>query len=299
MLALIGAAILGFAVFYVMFSIQTAAARVSAEERLKIEVDTDNTIKELPIYIKLAKPFLRGYYLDLAAQYWKAPAIGAWKQKLTTAGLIRFVQPEHFVAAKFWLAVVTVILLVINHLFSAEPPSVVVAIAIAGGVFYMPNLHLQGAIAQRQQEIRLALPYVIDLLTLSTEAGLDFMGSIGKVVDRSPPSPLVDELSQVLKDIQLGKTRAEAMRDMGRRLNMQEITSLVAVIVSADQMGASIGAVLRAQTDLMRTTRINKAEKLAAQASQKILFPLILFIMPAVILMIFGPVILDFMGVGK
>jgi tight adherence protein C len=83
---------------------------------------------------------------------------------------------------------------------------------------------------------------------------------------------------------------------MSARIDMKEMSSFVAVIVSADQMGASIGTALRGQSDSMRTERLARAEKLGAQASQKILFPLILFILPAVMLMVFGPIILSMVG---
>ncbi len=122
------------------------------------------------------------------------------------------------------------------------------------------------------------------------------MGSIAKVVDRAPPSPLIEELSVVLKDIQLGKTRAQALRSLAERLDMAEMSSFVAILVSADSMGASIGTVLRAQSESMRNERLTKAEKLGAQASQKILVPLVFFILPAVMLMIFGPIVLQMVG---
>ena len=101
----------------------------------------------------------------------------------------------------------------------------------------------------------------------------------------------------MLQQIQLGTNRGDSLRDMGWRIDLGEIASLVAVLVTADQMGSPLGPVLRVQSDLIRTQRFTKAEKKGAAASQKLLFPLIFFIMPAVFIMIFGPVILGFLGV--
>ena len=134
------------------------------------------------------------------------------------------------------------------------------------------------------------------MLTLSTEAGLDFIGALQKVVEKTRPGPLVQEIERMLQQIQLGTTRADSLRDFGWRVDLQEISSLVAVLVTADQMGSPLGAVLRVQSDLIRTQRFTNAEKKGAAASQKLLFPLIFFIMPAVFIMIFGPVILGFLG---
>ena len=103
----------------------------------------------------------------------------------------------------------------------------------------------------------------------------------------------------MIQEIQLGTTRAEALRHLGTRIDLQEVSSFIAVLVTADQMGSSFGDVLRVQSDLIRTQRFANAEKKGAAAAQKVLFPLIFFIMPAVFIMIFGPVVLSFFGVGK
>jgi tight adherence protein C len=164
--------------------------------------------------------------------------------------------------------------------------------------YVYPSMWVKGCRSRRQMEIKLQLPFVIDLLTLSTEAGLDFIGALQKVVEKTRSGPLVNEIERMLQQIQLGTTRAEAMREWGWRIDTSEISSLVAVLVTADQMGSPLGAVLRVQSDLIRTQRFTSAEKKGAAASQKLLFPLIFFIMPAVFIMIFGPVILGFFGSG-
>ncbi|MBS1984267.1 MAG: type II secretion system F family protein [Bdellovibrionales bacterium] len=299
MLAIVGALLLGGAVFYIVYITQKAAETTAAEERLSLDFGPDAKSFKPPYYISLTKPLLQEPYVKIASDFWSPEKLEAWRKKLISAGIGRNIQPEHFVASKFWLALMVGALLFINYIFSSDPMPLWMPFMLTAAAFFGPNLHVGQLRDKRQFEVRLAMPYVLDLLTLSTEAGLDFMGAISKVVDRAPPGALIEELSTALKDIQLGKTRSEALRSMADRLDMQEMSSFVAVLVSADSMGASIGGVLRAQSDSLRAERLVRAEKLGAQASQKILVPLIFFILPAVMLMIFGPIILSMMGVKK
>ncbi len=161
--------------------------------------------------------------------------------------------------------------------------------SVAG--FFYPDYMLKEAKTQRQSQVRRAMPFIVDLLALSTEAGLDFLGAIGKVVDKAQPSPLVDEFAQMMKEIQIGSSRADAMKEMALRLDMSEISSFIAILVSADQMGASIGKVLRQQSEQIRGQRFLAAEREGAKSAQKIMFPMFVFILPAIILTIFGPFI--------
>jgi tight adherence protein C len=296
-LAIAAAIIIGSAVFFVMYIIQISAEKSAAEDRLGLNWNSEDkkTFKP-PFYIAFTRPLLKGSYLDLAAGYWSEASLQKWKVKLISAGLGKYIEAKHFVASKFYLTLIVGFLFFLMHLFMDDPPSLMWTVIIVGAMFFIPNLHVDSLRKLRQQEIRIAMPYVVDLLTLSIEAGLDFMGAIGRVVEKAPTSPLLEELSILLKDIQLGKTRAQAMRAMSDRIDMQEMNSFVAVLISSDQMGASIGNVLRAQSDSMRNERLSKAEKLGAQASQKILIPLIFFIMPAVFLIIFGPFVLQIVG---
>jgi tight adherence protein C len=151
---------------------------------------------------------------------------------------------------------------------------------------------VNGRVQARQKKILVSMPFIVDLLALSTEAGLDFVGSIGKVVEKAKPSPMVEEFSQLLKEIKVGASRGEALREMALRIGMTEVNSFVAILISADQMGASIGKILRQQSEQIRIERILRAEKAGAAASQKVIIPLVVFILPAVMLMIFGPFIL-------
>lgn len=297
MLLLTGAFLLGASIFYIVYTTQKAAETSNAEDRFEVNWGSQEKPFRPPFYLLFTKPLLRGAYLDIAKGFWKEEATKAWQKKIVSAGLGRHISAEHFVAAKFWLTLIVAAFMFLNYVFSAEAPPLWFPVGAVLLAFFLPNIHINQLRTERQRQVRLAMPYVVDLLALSTEAGLDFMGSISKVVERAPSSPLIEELSTVLKDIQLGKSRAESLRAMAERLDMMEMSSFVAVLVSSDQMGASIGAALRGQSDSMRSERLVRAEKLGAQASQKILIPLVFFILPAVMLIIFGPVILQAAGV--
>lgn len=164
---------------------------------------------------------------------------------------------------------------------------------LALGSFF-PDMWLSGLVSARQDSIRKSMPYVMDLLTLSVEAGLDFVAGVYKVCEKAKSGPLIDELAYTLREIQVGASRQQALRNLAVRTDMQEMRSFSALLIQADILGASIGPVLRAQSDLLRTQRFQAAERAGAYAATKLLFPLIMFIMPAVFVVIFGPVALNF-----
>ena len=177
-------------------------------------------------------------------------------------------------------------------------PILVIGMGCIG--FFMPEMHCKGSKKNRELSVRIDMPFFIDLLALSVEAGLDFFGAIQKIVDKAEGqnSVLAEELKIVLKDIKIGSSKSDALKDLAARIDMQEMTSFVAVLIDAEATGASISQVLKDQSVQMRMERFVRAEKAGAQASQLILIPLMLFIMPAVFIMVFGPVILQFMGQG-
>jgi tight adherence protein C len=159
--------------------------------------------------------------------------------------------------------------------------------ALAGAGY--PLLWLRDRVRARHRAIARALPYGLDLLTLSVEAGLDFPAALAKVVDKGRSGPLADELSVVLKELRLGKTREEALRNLARRVDLPALTSFVQALVHADRMGTPLGKVLRILSTQLRIERSQRAEKLANEAPVKLLLPLVLFIFPTLFLMLFGP----------
>ena len=153
-----------------------------------------------------------------------------------------------------------------------------------------PLLWLHDRVKARRTAIARALPYDLDLLTLSVEAGLDFAAALEKVVVKGRAGPLADELSVTVRELRLGTRREEALRNLAARVAMPALTSFVHSLVQADRMGTPLGKVLRVLATQLRVERTQRAEKLAGEAPVKLLLPLIGCIFPTIFLMIFGPI---------
>lgn len=153
-----------------------------------------------------------------------------------------------------------------------------------------PLIWLRDKVRARHFAIVRALPYNLDLLTLSVEAGLDFAAALAKVVEKGRKGPLSDELAITLKELKLGKTREEALRNLAARVELTTLTSFVHALIQADKMGTPLGKILRILSTQMRIERTQRAEKLANEAPVKLLLPLIGFIFPTIFLMLFGPI---------
>ncbi|MBI3182191.1 MAG: type II secretion system F family protein [Myxococcales bacterium] len=171
-------------------------------------------------------------------------------------------------------------------------------IAAAVGMFY-PLIWVNDQVKKRHLQISRALPYNLDLLTLSVEAGLDFTAALAKVVEKGKPGPLREELQLVLKQLKMGKTREEALKSMIARVDLPALTTFVNALIQADKMGTSLGKVLRIQSTQMRIDRTQRAEKLANEAPVKMLFPLIACIFPTVFMVLFGPIVFAFVYGGR
>jgi tight adherence protein C len=211
--------------------------------------------------------------------------------ELRRAGLGDAISVDHLLALKLLSAFV--VPLMASRLFAiVSNPAVFVLAAI--GSFYLPDRLVSDLRKGRERHILRSLPGTVDVLSLSVEAGLEFLTAIQRLVERGGIGPLRDELATILNDIRLGKSRAEALKAFAQRVEIPEVSSFVSVLVQADMLGASIGPVLQQQAERMRVERFQRAEKAGARATQKILLPLVLFIFPAVLVVIIGPVALQF-----
>ena len=165
------------------------------------------------------------------------------------------------------------------------------------GLFY-PLIWVNDQVSKRHLQISRALPFNLDLLTLSVEAGLDFTAALAKVVEKGKTGPLREELALVLKQLKMGKTREEALKGMIARVDLPALSQFVTALIQADKMGTSLGKVLRIQSTQLRIERTQRAEKLANEAPVKMLFPLIACIFPTVFMVLFGPIVFAFMYGG-
>jgi tight adherence protein C len=288
-----GYAAVFIAVYLVSRVLLSEEERSAAQENL---ADLRNR-KSSSKLVQVTRPFFTQYVVPMVRgkKFWDGRRI-EYRRKLITAGLRDDLTPDEFIAYKFFLVIFFPLVgMVLNALGLTELSWYVILATGLGGFFY-PDFWVHQLVQKRQKQILKAMPFIVDLLSLSTEAGLDFIGAIQKVVDKAAPSPLVQEFGQMLREIKIGSSRADALREMSNRVGMIEVNSFIAILISADQMGASIGKILRQQSDQIRTERLLRAEKEGAKAASKVLLPSVLFLLPAVLLLVAGPFVLAFFG---
>jgi tight adherence protein C len=162
----------------------------------------------------------------------------------------------------------------------------------AGLGYYLPVLSLGGKISKRQKDVLRSLPDALDLLTICVEAGLGFDAAMAKVAEKWD-NELCLAFSRVIQELQLGKLRREALRDMSDRMEVPDVSTFVAAIIQADQLGVSIARVLRIQSEQMRQRRRQRAEELASQAGIKMLPAIAFLIFPAIYIILLGPAVIQ------
>jgi tight adherence protein C len=152
---------------------------------------------------------------------------------------------------------------------------------------------------KRMPKIAAALPEAIDLLALVMHAGLDFQVALKHYLDEGPGGPLKEELETVFREIQLGTSRVEALRHLVTRAPEPALKESARTIIQGIELGSSLGPLLRAQAQALRKRRAYQAEKRAAQAPLKLMFPLMIFIFPTIFIVLFGPLALTFFSGGQ
>jgi tight adherence protein C len=203
--------------------------------------------------------------------------------------------PGNISAAEFWVirGGVTIILgvlffFVLGRFDQSTGRRVLYSLIVAGLGFYLPSLYLSSAISRRQDAIIKKFPDALDLMSICVDAGLPFDGAMARVHEKWD-DPLADEFGRVIYEVQLGKSRRQALRDMADRMDVNDVSSFVAAILQAEHLGVSIGKVLRIQSEQMRLRRRQRAEEKAHQAPVKMLFPLVFLIFPSMFIVLLGP----------
>jgi tight adherence protein C len=157
--------------------------------------------------------------------------------------------------------------------------------------YNLPVISINGKIKKRQDEITKALPDALDLLVICVEAGLGFDMAMGKIYEKWDDD-LALAFGRVLREIQLGKMRREALKEMADRMDVADVNSFTAAIIQADQLGVSMATILRVQAEQMRTKRRQRAQEKAQQAPVKMMIPMILLIFPVIWIVLLGPAVL-------
>ena len=188
-------------------------------------------------------------------------------------------------------------IIVFLYVITEEP--LVAMLGIIG--FFIPDSLFQGKIRARQADIMRNFPTMVDLMALTIEAGLDYMAAIERILKNvrvTQRTELENELQKMINEVQLGYTRRDALKRLAMRTGVPEIRSFVGLIIQSDELGTSLVELLRNYAADMRFRRLNKAEKLAAQAATKMLIPLFIFIFPTVFIMMLAPMMKSLVSGG-
>ena len=216
--------------------------------------------RSIPLLFRALLPFVPNFY-GLVRRPCFRPLVERAGARLVQGGFEGLLTGEEFVALKFML------------------------------LWVVPEIWLYDAIKRRHLSIQKSLPFVLDLLTLSVEAGMDFISALQRNCKSRRMDPLNEELLRMTKEIQVGSSRKEALRNMAVRVGQGDLKAVAGALIQADELGVSIGSMLRIQSEQLRSRRFDRAEKLAAEAPVKMLGPLMLCIFPAVFIILLGPVL--------
>jgi tight adherence protein C len=218
------------------------------------------------------------------------------RARIATAGLEAKISPQTFLALKSGLTGGMFLVGLFLGLTGIVPMMMGLGIAFAGGAlcFIAPDYYLGLKTRRRREDINISLPDILDLLTVSVEAGLGFDSAVAKISEKMR-GPLVDELKVFLHEMRMGESRAGALKSLSDRIELPSMVSFTRSIIQADQLGISLARVLRVQAHDLRNKRQMAAEEKAMKAPIKMLFPTVLFIFPAMFIVILGPAVMTLM----
>jgi tight adherence protein C len=214
--------------------------------------------------------------------------------KLMAAGM-RNTSPAGFLAAQFVLGLGGVVLGLLIMSTSPSSTGFLAILVFGAGGFIAPSFYVSTRGRRRQSQVSADLPDALDLLAVSVEAGMGFDGAVSKLTEHMD-GPLIEEFELTLGEMRIGESRSDALKKMGDRVAAPEMSAFVRAIVQADQLGISLGRILRVQASDARLKRQAAAEERAMKAPIKMLFPLVAFIFPAMFIVILGPA---FLNLGK
>ncbi|HEY8642467.1 MAG TPA: type II secretion system F family protein [Candidatus Dormibacteraeota bacterium] len=249
--------------------------------------------------IVLEKPFtervLRPFILNLGNRFSRSTpekARNDLQNRLNLAGRPGNLGPSEFIAVRYVAAVVMFAVGLLLGLLIGSPTFIAVGAAVGGMLgFFGPLYWLRTKVEQRRGEIQKSLPDAMDLLTIAVEAGLGFDAAMQRVTDKFR-NALSEEFATVLQEVRLGRPRLEALDDMGRRTGVEDLHNFVQAVIQSEQMGVGVARILRLQSDEMRRKRRQRAQEKAAQASLKMMLPMVGCIFPTLWIILLGPAIL-------
>jgi len=235
-----------------------------------------------------------GYLNNLFPRSWIARQKGEVKFLLEASNKAPEFSPEEFLGIMQLSSVVFVLLVgVFLNPVSIGVIGIIAMLMMVPIGYRLPRIYLAHLIKKRQKNIEFELPYVIDLLSLAIESGLDLTGGIAKVVEKSRNTDIVVEFKMFLADTKIGKSLEEALADMAERVRVLSFFSFVSSLIQAQRLGAEIGPTLRAQAEQMRYQRMILAEERVNKLPVKLLIPLVFFVFPSISVILVGPALLQ------
>ena len=242
---------------------------------------------------RIAAPIVSGL-IGLAKRYTPVGYVEKTKKKLIISGRYDPIDHDRFLAVRVaTIAAIPVVLFVFWFVIDLHGRTRLLVAALT--VLFLvlgPDATLNRRVQERQEKIRRALPDILDLLTISVEAGLGFEQALDRTV-KAVPGPLSDEFVRMLNEVRAGSTRAAAMRAIDDRTDVLEVRSFILAILQADTFGVSIGRILRAQADEMRVKRKQLAQERAQKAPVKMLLPMVFCVFPALFVVVLGPAVIN------
>ncbi len=295
-IAVFGAFTIGCWAVLNMFAVEKPRAVERLEEfknptRRKRKEDDDSAMKKqdaMSRMLAMASPTLAA-----PLQPKNEKDAGKLKQKLNEAGFRSEAAPSMFLSIKVGLLLVGLFFSGAGVALFAEmtQKNIMIAVAVAGVMFYIPEIVLHFIGSARKEQIFLGLPDALDLMVVCVEAGLGLDQALRKVAEEMKRSYKVisDEFSLANFHLQVGKVRADVLHDLGDRSGVDDLRQLAAILIQADKFGSSVAQALRVQSESMRTRRRQLAEEKAAKTAVKLIFPLVIFIFPGIFVILVGP----------
>lgn len=246
-----------------------------------------------PFYRRIIKPLL-AKSSRIVVKMLPAEKEAELLKKISQAGLSEKIAPRELLVIKYLAAAGAAVLFWSFGEISSKGlvQAILLGCAGLGMGWLLPDFYLNRKGTMRKQEVEKSLPDVLDLLTVSVEAGLGFDGAVMKVVEKTR-GVLCEEFTVMLQEIKIGRPRIEALRNMSKRAEVDDLSTFTGSVILADQLGISIGNVLRLQSEQIRLKRRQRAEEMAMKAPVKILIPMVLFIFPAIFVVLLGPAVIQ------
>lgn len=290
--------LIGLAVFLIAKTIFQDEDTFQAQEKL----DDNNKLDEIAkhgIILRYSRPFFKRYFSPIVSGMKGRKGLKEkYRRILAAAGLTNILTPEDFFAFKLFLILgFPIIFILLKTFLEADWDLMLIPVLALVGFFY-PDIWIKGKIEERQKEVIMSMPFCVDMLALSVEAGLDFVAAMAKVIEKAKVNALTEEFDTVIREIKIGASRAEALRNLAWRIDLIQISSFCATLIAADSVGASIGPILKSLAVEIRQKKSAEVEKAGAKAATKILFPMMFLIIPSVLLIVFAPIVLELIG-GK